>query len=322
MSVYKRGRVYWVEFQVRGQRIRQSTGEDNKRKAEAYEKALRSQIADDLHHSRTGNATQKTYADALLRWLDSGAPESMLSHARNTRPYLDDVKLEQVPASAHDMKVDMRKRGLSILTINRRLAVVRRILNLAYDEWDWISQPLGRKIGLYSEKGTARELYLSPEEVTELVSHMQNEDAAKVTLLAAYTGLRQGEILGLTPENWQDPYIVLKGKGTKNKRPRKIPIVDAAKWLVTPPFNLKQYGIRKHFEAARVAMERPEIRYHDLRHTFASWLAKNPAIPLTVIRDLMGHSSLAVTSKYTHLRDDHKAILEQSMPTNLPTQKH
>jgi integrase len=322
VSVYKRGEVYWVEFQIGGKRIRQSTGEASKRQALVTEKELRQQYAQDLHANRTGSHHNKTYADALLRWIESGAPESMLSHARNTRPYLDNVKLPQVPAAAHDMKVDMKKQGLSVLTINRRLSVVRRVLNLAFNEWDWISQPLGKKINLYSEKGTNREIYLTPEEVTLLVSNIHNEAAKKVTLLAAYTGLRQGEIMNLQPEEWQDPFIILKSKGTKAKRPRKIPVIDAAKSLVTPPFNLSQSDLRKHFEAAREAIERPEIRYHDLRHTFASWLASNPLIPLTVIRDLMGHSSLAVTSKYAHLRDDHKAILEQSLPTNLHTKPH
>jgi site-specific recombinase XerD len=43
---------------------------------------------------------------------------------------------------------------------------------------------------------------------------------------------------------------------------------------------------------------------HYLRHTFASWLLTNPDIALTTVRDLMGHSSLAVTSKYAHMRTD------------------
>ena len=46
------------------------------------------------------------------------------------------------------------------------------------------------------------------------------------------------------------------------------------------------------------------VRIHDLRHTFASWLASNPEIPMTVVRDLLGHSSLATTNKYSHLRED------------------
>ena len=43
---------------------------------------------------------------------------------------------------------------------------------------------------------------------------------------------------------------------------------------------------------------------HDLRHTFASWMLQNPEIALTTVRDLMGHSCLAVTSKYAHMRTD------------------
>ncbi len=48
----------------------------------------------------------------------------------------------------------------------------------------------------------------------------------------------------------------------------------------------------------------PTLRLHDLRHTFASCLVTDPSIPITLVCDLLGHSSLAVTSKYSHLRDN------------------
>lgn len=49
-------------------------------------------------------------------------------------------------------------------------------------------------------------------------------------------------------------------------------------------------------------MGNEHVRLHNLRHTFASWIASNPGIPLTKLRDLLGHSSLAASSKYAHLR--------------------
>jgi integrase len=227
----------------------------------------------------------------------------MHSHARNTKPYLDNVKLHLVIPAAHLMKSDMLKRGLSPQTINRRLAVVRRILNMAYRQWDWIKEPLGQKIQMLSEKGMSREFYLSQQEVEQLTAAVTDTEAHKIMTIAAYTGLRRNEVLSLKPENWQPPYIILSNK-TKSGKPRTIPVIEELHPLVTPPFKITAHMLRKSFEVARECVGRPDIRFHDLRHTYASWLAKNADIPLSTIRDLLGHSSLSVTSKYSHLRGD------------------
>lgn len=122
-------------------------------------------------------------------------------------------------------------------------------------------------------------------------------------LLAAYTGLRRSELLGLNPSNWQEPYIVLTNK-IKAKKPRTVPVIEDLHDLITLPFKITEVKLRREFEAARDKMKRPDIRFHDLRHTYASWLAKNPDIPLTTIRDILGHSNLSVISRYAHLRGD------------------
>lgn len=303
MAVYKRGKIWWFKFQAQGEEIRQSARTTSKREAQEAERSERRRIALDLHRGRTGKPTQYTYSEALGRWIEEGAPKSMESHARNTGPYLDDVPLHLVVPAAHSMKGAMLKKKLSPQTINRRLAVVRRILNVAYREWDWIQEPLGQKIKLLSEKGMAREFYLSREEADQLIAAVGSVEARKVIALAAYTGLRRGELLSLNAGNWQSPYIVLDSK-TKGKRPRSVPVIEELHALVTPPFRVTPQQLREEFEGAREKMGRPDIRMHDLRHTYASWLAKDPRIPLTMLRDLLGHSSTTVTSKYSHLRSD------------------
>lgn len=299
----KRGDIWHVKFKAGGQVIQRSTGTSGKREAQKFERDLRAEVARELHAGRTGTPVARTYKEALFRWVESGAPHGMISPARNTRPHLDNVLLHLVVPAAHMMKSDMLKDGLSPQTINRRLAVVRRVLNVAYREWDWIKEPLGQKIQLLSEKGMAREFYLSQEEVQQLADATTNPEAYKLIMLAAYTGLRKNEIAKLKPEQWQDPYIIL-GSDTKSKKPRIVPVIEEIKYLVTPPFDINEWMLRKQFEAAREKIGRPDIRFHDLRHTYASWLAKNPDIPMTTLRDLMGHSSLIVTSKYAHLRGD------------------
>lgn len=311
--LYKRGQTWWIKFKAGGETVRRSAGTTSKRAAEALERKLRAEYARELHEQRTGIPVERTYGEAIIKWVESGAPKSMYSHARNTRPYLDNIPLHLIVPAAHEMKSDMLKRGLSPQTINRRLAVVRRILNMAYREWDWIREPLGQKIQLLSEKGMEREFYLSQEEVDELTSHIQDREAYKVITLAAYTGLRRGELLSLTPDQWQAPYIILRSETTKGKKARTVPVIEELHELVTIPFKVTESTLRTEFERARDAMQRPDIRFHDLRHTYASWLAKNPEIPLTTIRDILGHSNLSVTSKYAHLRGNTMEMVSSAL---------
>lgn len=310
---YLRGKTWWVKFGAGGETIRRSAGTASRKEAREFERALRLQVEREIRAGRSGKTTQRTFQDALLRWINEGAPKSMWSHARNLRPYLDRVPLESVVPAAHAMKADMRKQGLSVMTINRRLAVVRRVLNVAYREWDWLREPLGEKVQLFSEKGMAREIFLTPLDVDALLDEVKDETAKRVILLAAYTGLRRGELLKLQPSNWQTPYLVLSSK-TKGKKPRTVPVIEDAQSLVEPlPFGIHEEKLREEFERARLAIGRPEIRLHDLRHTFASWLAQDPNVPLTTIRDLLGHSGLAVTSKYAHLRGDTLAVVSGAL---------
>lgn len=299
----KRGEIWYARIKAGGKTIERSTGTSRKREAQEFERNLRIEVARELHEGRTGVPVERTYGEALLKWITDGAPKSMYSHARNTRPYLDDIPLHLVVPAAHQMRTEMVNGGLSRQTVNRRLAVVRRVLNVAYKEWDWVKEPLGQKIQLLSEKGMSREFYLSQREVQNLADATSSPEAYKVIMVAAYTGLRRGELIKLVPDNWQDPYIVL-GNDTKSKKPRTVPVIDKVKPLLTLPFKISDWDLRKQFETARESIGRPDIRFHDLRHTYASWLAKNPDIPLATLRDLLGHSSLSVTSKYTHLRGD------------------
>ena len=110
--------------------------------------------------------------------------------------------------------------------------------------------PLAQKVKLHSEKGLSREIYLSKQEVTDLVSAVDDEEARKVILIAANTGLRRSEVMGLTDKNWQPPNIVLTTK-TKSGKARTVPLISELHPLMTLPFQLTMWELRKAFEQAR-----------------------------------------------------------------------
>ena len=324
MYLFKKERSpFWhTEFQIKGKKIRLSTREANKNTALKVARELKKEYLQDLQQNKISSIKQYTYNDALIKWVEGGAPKSMYSHMHNTRRYLEDVPLVDLVPAAHDMKSEMFKRGLSVCTINRRLSIVQTVLNKAYNEWDWLDQPLGCKIKKFSEKGTEREIYLEPDEFQKFLDLIEHNEVKKFVCVAAYTGLRRSELYNLKPENWKAPYIILPNT-TKSKKPRTVPLIEELHDLLTLPWGCSLTQIRYWFNKARVEMGIPHVWLHDLRHCFGSWLAKNPEVALTTIRDLMGHSSLAVTSKYAHLSPDTFAAVSRSLspPTNPPTSR-
>ena len=71
--------------------------------------------------------------------------------------------------------------------------------------------------------------------------------------------------------------------------------------------------MRRGREQIRKWIERPGIRFHDLRQPYAFWLAQYPGIPLTAIRDLLGHSNLSVTNTYANLQGNHYAAVSWAL---------
>jgi len=86
----------------------------------------------------------------------------------------------------------------------------------------------------------------------------------------------------------------------KTGRARLVPVHPAIRTALRRlPISCGWRWILRHFERARAAAGLAHVRFHDLRHTNATWLLDAGADPITV-RDLLGHSSLGVTSRYLH----------------------
>lgn len=261
-----------------------------------------------------GKTPRRTFDEALLRWLKGEATtlkdKTLKDKARVVLPHLKGVWLEQVPDAVETMKYKMMggERKLAPATINRRLALVRRVLNRAYD-WGWVSEKVGQRIKLLPEHN-ARHIYLTYDEVKRLADAAG--EAGPMIWQLAYTGLRLSELMGLTDDNVVNGVIVLQSN-TKSGKPRVIPMhPEIAHYPI--PVTVTPKRFRTLFEAARAAIGRPELHAHDLRHTFVSWLIQGGA-SLTAVRDLAGHAHLGVTSRYAHLQDEHLKKAMKSIGT-------
>ena len=155
------------------------------------------------------------------------------------------------------------------------------------------------------------------------------EDAqdAELVRVAAYSGLRLGELLAL---RWQDvdftghaltiSRAISSGveSSTKSGRVRRVPLPDQAAAAVDRLSKREDYttpedrvfcnvlgrtldgsALRRRFKRARDAAELRPLRFHDLRHTYGSLLAAG-GVDLVAIQAAMGHSALATTGRYLH----------------------
>lgn len=117
-------------------------------------------------------------------------------------------------------------------------------------------------------------------------------------LLAALTGLRRSEMLHLTPADIRGDVLIVDNR-SKSGRPRVVPMPPEAAAIARArvPLALTASQVTWRFGLARQAAGLAHLRFHDLRHAYGTWLAQAGADGPT-FRDVMGHSSLTVTSRY------------------------
>ena len=152
-----------------------------------------------------------------------------------------------------------------------------------------------------------------------------------IVLLAITTGMRRGEIIGLRWHDIDFKYQRITLRITKNNETRSVPLagpaltslkerakvrpIDSTSFVfpsrgkkgLTKSFNMDYAWILVRTEADLV-----DFRFHDLRHTTASFLAMSGAT-LREIADILGHKTLAMVQRYSHLTDDHRSATVERM---------
>lgn len=315
MSLRKHGNRWQVRVRVgSGRRIERSLPPGATR---ADAQALETRIRHQLLASAKGEVARHSIDDALDRWIETGA-ERLKSWPRDLRYRVGVIRsfsagraLAELPEVADAIKARGQRENLSAAAINRYVAILRRVGNLA-ERWGWTDAPLGRRVLLLPEN-SQRHVYLTADQVRHLQAHADPLTADMIGF-AVLTGLRRSELLALRPGQLRGQVLALDAH-TKSGRPRGIPLPAEAARIARRrlPWGVEYWELRDRFEAARRAAGLPHVRWHDLRHTYASWLAQKGQ-PLTAIRDLMGHSSLAVTNRYAHLAPSHLRQAVAALP--------
>lgn len=169
--------------------------------------------------------------------------------------------------------------------------------------WAWkqglVPDNLSPRISLRRETN-GREIYLTRAQVKKLALCAPSNAIRNSILIAAYSGLRAQEVTTLAPSALiLGPSLRVKGKGDKI---RTIPVPKSLlPSLRALPLGLSYWQLHKGFAQARSrAGLGPEVTFHCLRHSFASWLI-NDGVDLYTVGRLLGHSSTQTTARYAHL---------------------
>jgi integrase len=267
--------------------------------AKAYERKWLASIRD----AAAGRQPEKLIADALEKWLTDHVPRlkserQTKNHARALLPYIRGRKLSD--AAKVWSEVRAAEIGRANGTVNHKGRILRQITRAAWREWGWLDRPAA--IELLPE--TPRETFLTLAQVEALAKACEHEASRGYVLLAAYTGLRRGHLLRLTHHDVEGDFLRIDRSG-KTRKLQLVPLHPKVKAIAeTLPLGIGDRRLKEDWTAARAKCGLAHVRWHDLRHTCASWLVQ-AGVPIELVAELLGHTSLATTRRYSHFATTH-----------------
>jgi integrase len=218
----------------------------------------------------------------------------------NLCAYLGQLKLNNISARDIEVAILTCSAGRSDSTFNHYVAALKRIFNYAMELDLVIKNPVKTKKKVADNK---RMVFLTKEQAQALLAKCKESKSPylyEMVYIALYTGMRLGEIRTLRQDDVRQGYIYIRGEIAKSSKGRVIPMPKhLATLMLTATFDYN-HDIKKTFTAAVKSLNIGHVRFHDLRHTYASWLVQG-GTDLYQVKELLGHSTIELTQRYAHL---------------------
>jgi integrase len=327
MSLYRHPEspYWWVRFSVGGVKVRRSSQTTSREAAEEFEAKLR---ADLWRQVRLGERPKYTWREAVDRWYQecqSREREREKERLKWFAQYLDDSPLTDISRDLIDKLRTLRAGQSSKSTANRYMALVRMILRKAHREWDWIDR--APVVPMYRlEKTEPR--FLTRQQFDKLRKKLAPH-LADLAEFSVETGLRMRNATGLrwAQVDLKRDLLVVPAARAKAGETISIPLSQRAsailrKWKGKDREHVFVFRGRAisdvngaAFKTAARKSGVPWLRWHDLRHTWASWHIQS-GTPLHILQELGGWKSYEMVRRYGHLTVEHlKAFAEHGKGT-------
>lgn len=329
MGLKKRGGVYHARFQIDGKEIMRSTGTSDPRVARRKERELYEEIWAQRNLSKNPRPTfDQAVLDVLggyAKTLKPRATERYKSNARTLSPFFSGKYLDEIDSPAINALVKARRAaGIKDPTIRRDIAFLSLLFREAKRDHPHLINAAREfdKRGIKESK--LRVVWMRDKPLGDLLDLPAHYARLKLMIIVAKeTGIREDEMLGL---EWDNIIPIRGGSGwalwldkTKTDRPRTVPLTsEAARALIGAPRHptapwVFWYGkkgrrikrLDRIWKSAKKAAGIADLdfRWHDWRH-HAATMWRKWGVPLDRIKELLGHSTLAMVMRYAAIHPD------------------
>ncbi len=310
MRLYKRGTVWWARWTERGETVRKSTKQNDREAARRTVLRWQRELADPRHKTE-GETTFGTAADRFLSEIEdteklSAGTINMYDCKTNHLVRLFDDGRLPLSAITHERVrtyiAQRRKETAVDYTIHRELTALRRVLKSAQRAGEFQRDPKS-VIPKFSTGYEPRRDYLTPEQLSALMAHLDPARAAQVAFVVA-TSARLGEVQRARRSDLRTDRVHLRGTKTAASR-REVPIVSmfadlysfaqkhadgAGDKLFSPWTNMYRDTEAAAVRASTDDIKVPAATWNDLRRTCATWLVQ-AGVATNLVARILGHTT-------------------------------
>lgn len=323
MGLYRRDKYYWFSIMHNGKRIQQSTNTENKKLAERIYGKVLTEIQEGQYFQNV-IAKRKTFEEMMEKYMSGCAnkpatierKKSCLNHLKAA--FSGKMVADITPEDISTYKSCRKSEGAADSTVLNEIRMLSNAFNTAIRTWRWCKENPVSHINLGLKPGKVDRWLTSEEEKALMKSSAgkMNNQLTDIIILALNTGLSLGELINLKWHNVDLFRKTLISTRDKTDVTRTIPLNQNAFTVLKKRSKIESISGYVFYNGANNKIDRwklkamfskavaeagikNRLRFHDLRHTFATRMVQR-GVDLYRVSKLLGHKDISTSQRYAH----------------------